>query len=160
MRLRQQDIEGQMSIFDFIDQEPEPQDPDQWLPCDTCGHDIKGCCDYDYFANHDYCRLGDKWIPKKEDIMDDYIRENPTCFYVFGHYLDKAAGWHKVPEELPNFRTWQVIDVVLFGEKTSTAWMELAKWEAKDWTFRSLDDRRNTETTEVLAWKLADKEGD
>ena len=89
---------------------------------------------------------------------DDYIRENPTCCYVFGHYLDREQGWHKVPEELPNFTTWQLIDVVLFGKKTSTAWMEHEKWEAKDWAFRSVDDRRSTETTEVLAWKLSDKE--
>lgn len=96
---------------------------------------------------------------KKPEITDDYIRENPTCFYVLGHYLDSAQGWHKVPEELPNFTTWQLIDVVLFGKQTGTAWMEHEKWEAKDWVFRSVDDRRNTETTEVLAWKLSDKEG-
>ena len=107
------EIEGQMNIFDFI-QEPE--------------------------------------------IKDDYIKENPTCFYVFGYYLDRAQGWHEVPKELPNFTTWQLIDVVLFGKKTGTAWMEHEKWEAKDWAFRSIDDRRNTETTEVLAWKLSDKE--
>ena len=95
--------------------------------------------------------------PETETI-DDYIKENPTCFYVLGHYLDKASGWHKVPEELPSFTTWQLVDVVLFGRQTSTAWMEHEKWEAKDWTFRSIDDRRNTETTEVLAWKLSDKE--
>lgn len=92
------------------------------------------------------------------NTTDDYIKENPTCFYVFGHYLDRAQGWHEVPKELPNFTTWQLIDVVLFGKQTGTAWMEHEKWEAKDWAFRSIDDRRNTETTEVLAWKLSDKE--
>ena len=96
--------------------------------------------------------------PKEPEITDDYIRENPTCFYVFGHYLDRATGWHKMPEELPNFVTWQLIDVVLFGKKTSTAWMEHEKWEAKDWAFRSVDDRRNMETTEILAWKLSAQE--
>ena len=94
----------------------------------------------------------------KQEIKDDYIRENPTCFYVFGHYLDSATGWHKVPDELPTFTEWTLIDVVLFGKQTSTAWMEHGKWEAKDWTFRSVDERRNTETTEVLAWCIADKE--
>ena len=86
---------------------------------------------------------------------DEYIKENPTCFYVLGHYLDREQGWHKMPEELPNFNTWLLIDVVLFGKKTSTAWMEHEKWEAKDWAFRSVDDRRNSETTEILAWKLS-----
>lgn len=86
------------------------------------------------------------------EITDDYIRENPTCFYVFGHYLDKAAGWHKVPEELPTFTEWTTVNVVVFGKKTGTSWMEHEKWEAKDWTFRSLEERRNTESIEVLAW--------
>lgn len=94
----------------------------------------------------------------KQEITDDYIRENPTCFYVFGYYLDREQGWHKVPEELPNFTTWHKIDVVCFGKATGTSWMELGKWEAKDWTFRSLDERRNTETIEILAWKLSDQE--
>lgn len=89
---------------------------------------------------------------------DDYIRENPTCFYVFGHYLDRAAGWHKMPEELPAFDNWRLVDVVLFGKKTGTAWMEHEKWEAQYWAFRSIDDRRNAETTEVLAWKLSELE--
>ena len=104
-----------------------------------------------------YRRISNTQQPKPQ-IKDDYIRENPTCFYVLGHYLDSAQGWHKVPEELPNFTTWQLIDVVLFGKQTGTAWMEHEKWEAKDWSFRSVDDRRNTETTEVLAWKLSKEE--
>ena len=89
---------------------------------------------------------------------DEYIRENPTCFYVFGHYLDREAGWHKVPDQLPTFTEWTVIDVVVFGKKTSTAWMEHRKWEAKDWTFRSVDQRRNTETIEILAWKISEEQ--
>ena len=89
---------------------------------------------------------------------DDYIKEHPTCFYVTGHYLDREQGWHKVPEELPNFVTWQLVDVVVYGKQTGTPWMEHGKWEAKDWAFRSIDDRRNTETVTVLAWKLSDKE--
>lgn len=92
-----------------------------------------------------------------KEPQDDYIKENPTCFYVFGYYLDKAKGWHKVPDELPNFTTWQLVDVVLYGKQTGTPWMEHEKWEAKDWSFRSVDDRRNTETVTVLAWKLSDK---
>ena len=95
--------------------------------------------------------------PPKE-IKDDYIREHPTCFYVYGHYLDRASGWHKLPEELPNFTTWRLVDVVLFGKKTNTPWMEHEKWEAKDWCFRSVDDRRNTETTTIVAWKLSEQE--
>ena len=91
-----------------------------------------------------------------DEITDDYIKEHPTCFYVFGHYLDKEDGWHKVPDELPTFTEWTKIDVVLFGRQTGTPWMEHEKWEAKDWTFRSLDERRDTESTEFLAWKVSD----
>lgn len=65
-------ISGQMSLFDFIEK-PKEKEQDL-LPCDTCGYDIRGCCAYDYIKNHDYCRLGDKWIPKETihpvDIMD------------------------------------------------------------------------------------------
>ena len=93
----------------------------------------------------------------KEEIKDDYIRENPTCFYVFGHYLDRAAGWHKVPDELPIFKAWTPVDVVLFGKKTGTSWMECDKWEAKDWAFRSIDDRGKNESVEVMAWKISDQ---
>lgn len=211
-KLAHYECEGQMSLFDFI---PEPKPREKLLPCDTCGHDIQGCCDYDYVKNHDYCVLGSKWIPKEAPICkhsghscnkknlwevadtldelqcphvccrkcntrncgarcngseepkrstrigpdDDYIKEHPTCFYVTGHYLDREQGWHKVPEELPTFATWQQVDVVLYGKKTGTPWMEHNKWEAKDWTFRSIDDRRNTESVTVLAWKLSDQEG-
>lgn len=91
-----------------------------------------------------------------EEIKDDYIRENPSCFYVFGHYLDSEQGWYKVPDELPTFTEWTLIDVVIFGKKTGTAWMEHGKWEAKDWTFRSVDQRRTSEDTEILAWKVSD----
>ena len=62
-----------------------------------------------------------------------------------------------MPEELPAFDSWRLIDVVLFGKKTGTAWMEHEKWEAQYWAFRSIDDRRNAETTEVLAWKISDQ---
>ena len=92
----------------------------------------------------------------KTEPTDDYIKEHPTCFYVFGHYLDREDGWHKVPDELPTFTEWTTIDVVLFCKKTGTPWMEHGKWEAKDWTFRSLDERRDTESTEFLAWKVSD----
>lgn len=34
--------------------------------------------------------------------------------------------------------------------------MEHGKWEAKDWTFRSVDQRRTSEDTEILAWKVSD----
>jgi len=95
-------------------------------------------------------------LEEPKETEDEYIRENPTCFYVFGHYLDRATGWHKMPEELPTFNTWRLVDVVLFGKKTGTAWMEHEKWEAQNWAFRSVDDRRSSESTEVLAWKLSE----
>lgn len=172
MGVKSYECEGQMNIFDFI--KPECSfsghtcnKQELWKVADTldelqCPH---VCC---RFCNTKNCgaRCNGSEEPKPfmnepedpKEITDDYIRENPTCFYVFGHYLDRAAGWHKMPEELPAFDSWRLIDVVLFGKKTGTAWMEHEKWEAQYWAFRSIDDRRNAETTEVLAWKLSELE--
>lgn len=88
---------------------------------------------------------------------DGYIREHPDCFYVYGHYLSRADGWHKVPDELPTYTEWTVIDVVLFGKKTGTPWMEHEKWEAKDWTFRGIDEGRDKESIEILAWAPSER---
>jgi hypothetical protein len=33
------------------------------FPCDTCAHDVKGCCDYDEPLGH-YCVLGSAYQPK------------------------------------------------------------------------------------------------
>lgn len=95
---------------------------------------------------------------KAREPQDDYIRENPTCFYVFGHYLDRLEGWHKMPQELPEMASWHLVDVVAYGKKIGTVCMEHGKWEAKHWTFRSVGERRNCEEIDILAWKLSDDE--
>ena len=147
------------------------------LPCENCtwydGTDCRGgahTCHYefDYLICDNFYQSIVERKPstvgegaphiKKPETKDDYIRENPSCFYVFGHYLDREEGWHKVPDNLPTFKTWILIDVVAFGKQTGTAWMEHGKWEAKDWTFRSVDQRRNTETIEILAWKISEEQ--
>lgn len=160
------ECEGQIDLFDYLKTIPADKQPVTKYTCTIIGreckaHSYKGCSMPGKCELLKQAVIGNNPEPKEPEpeTTDDYIRENPTCFYVLGHYLDSAQGWHKVPEELPNFTTWQLIDVVLFGKQTGTAWMEHEKWEAKDWSFRSVDDRRNTETTEVLAWKLSDKEG-
>ena len=149
------------------------------LPCANCTwYDGQTCCSGKRFTNHlefGYLicdgfyqsivertpkTVGDcfpSMIKPEPEITDDYIRENPTCFYVFGYYLDRAQGWHKMSEELPTFNSWTKVDVVLFGKKTGTVWMELEKWEAQYWAFRSIDDRGNAQTTEILAWKLSEE---
>lgn len=143
-------IQGQMSLFDFI---PETK-PETISPAQEYFNETGKRTYWQDSQGKPY----HWWRQEPKPSEDDYIRENPTCFYVFGHYLDRAAGWHKMPEELPTFDSWRLIDVVLFGKKTGTAWMEHEKWEAKDWTFRSVDDRRGTETISVMAWKLSDQE--
>lgn len=89
-------IEGQLSLFDFI---PKPEPKSQWvLPCDTCGYDIKGCCDYDYHKNNDYCVLGDKWIPKNDSEMAPGYYKAPggedaqICKHS-GHTCNKQELW-------------------------------------------------------------------
>ncbi|MDF2907553.1 MAG: DNA-directed polymerase subunit alpha, partial [Herbinix sp.] len=37
-------------------------------PCDTCGHEIQGCCGYD--TKDDYCVLGNKWVAKDPDPVE------------------------------------------------------------------------------------------
>ena len=157
-------MDGQMSIFDFLKPEPVKEcefshhtcnKHELWRIADTldelqCPHVCCRKCN----TRHCGARCNGSEEPNKTE--DEYIKENPTCFYVYGHYLDRAQGWHKMPEELPTFNTWRLVDVVLFGKKTGTAWMEHGKWEAQNWTFRSVDDRGN-ETTEVMAWKLSEE---
>ena len=73
-------IKGQMSLFDFM---PKPAPVDGWaLPCDTCGYDVNGCCNYDYHQG-DYCRLGDKWKPKEEKVVCQFS----------GHTCNKENLW-------------------------------------------------------------------
>lgn len=38
-------------------------------PCKTCGHCNVGCCDYPE-TEDDYCIMGDKWVPQKEETVD------------------------------------------------------------------------------------------
>lgn len=160
--LKNYECEGQITIFDWLKEKDKICDfsghscnkTELWKIANTldelqCPH---VCCRK---CNTQLCGARCNGSEEPKPSEDDYIRENPTCFYVFGHYLDRAAGWHKMPEELPAFDSWRLIDVVLFGKKTGTAWMEHEKWEAQYWAFRSIDDRRNAETTEVLAWKLS-----
>ena len=47
----------QLSLFrPYVEAKP--------FPCDTCGLDIRGCCNYPD-TSEDYCVLGDKWTPRK-----------------------------------------------------------------------------------------------
>ncbi|MBR2555389.1 MAG: hypothetical protein IKE94_11045 [Aeriscardovia sp.] len=157
-------IEGQISMFEYLDSLPKEcsfsghtcNKKNLWEVADTldelqCPH---VCCRQ---CNTRNCGARCNGSEEPKPSEDDYIRENPTCFYVFGYYLDKAAGWHKVPDELPVFKAWTPVDVVLFGKKTGTPWMECDKWEAKDWAFRSIDDRGKNESVEVMAWKISDQ---
>lgn len=49
--------EGQISLFILTHKKDEP------LPCDSCGYQVQGCCDYPVTPD-DYCVLGDKKIVK------------------------------------------------------------------------------------------------
>lgn len=65
-------VQGQISLFDIEPRlEPEPENI-LCLPCDTCGYDVQGCCDYPVTTD-DYCILGDKWIPNVEP--GDWVEE-------------------------------------------------------------------------------------
>ena len=53
---------------EIVDNQPEIMNDvgEDELPCDTCGHDKDGCCNYDDTPD-DCCVVGDKWIPKGND---------------------------------------------------------------------------------------------
>ncbi len=38
------------------------------LPCDTCGYDVQGCCDYDNEDMH--CVCGDAWKPREQEQVE------------------------------------------------------------------------------------------
>lgn len=84
---------GQMSIFDFLKEDPTK------LPCDDCKHDIDGCCDYDEPLG-DYCVMGNKAEPKDttlnrkgevEDAPDWYSKER----------CEKCQHWEFSPNQPP-----------------------------------------------------------
>lgn len=52
--------EGQISLFNSVPKE-------EIFPCDTCGYQIQGCCDYPCTSD-DYCVLGDKKNPPKARV--------------------------------------------------------------------------------------------
>ena len=66
----------QISIWDILG-EPK-QEPDDF-PCDTCEHDVKGCCDYDEPLGRN-CVLGDAYQERKpwkkilygQDVIQDW----------------------------------------------------------------------------------------
>lgn len=90
-------MKGQMSLFDFIEPPPE----EELLPCDSCGHQVQGCCNYPCTPD-DYCVLGDKKIPRFS--WDDDINEihRRLVELVEKHklsvYSEEWAIWSHVPQ--------------------------------------------------------------
>lgn len=58
-----------MTIFDFLPEETEA------LPCDTCRHDAKGCCDYDEPLGR-ACVLGNAYEPQSDEVYGYTYRRN------------------------------------------------------------------------------------
>lgn len=52
------------------------------LPCDTCGWDVQGCCNYDSSEQDDNCVNGDKWTSKVETVEAEVIHteEDPEKY--------------------------------------------------------------------------------
>jgi hypothetical protein len=105
---------------EIVDNEPEiVNDVDETvlLPCDTCGWDLTGCCDYDNEDMH--CVCGDAWKPKEPDpvktVEADIIQTVPeetlidqcvTSGLKFNNWL-KANGSSIA----------DIVDVVLMSKK-------------------------------------------
>lgn len=59
---------------DFREVEKQPESQASTLPCDDCGYDNKGCCNYPDTPD-DYCVLGDKHIePQAKEL---FVRDHP-----------------------------------------------------------------------------------
>lgn len=76
-QLMSKDIQGQLNIFDFIQKPEEDKKPGKLLPCDTCGRYVDRFCNYDNMKNHDFCNMGDKWVPKAAEPVCKW--SNHTC---------------------------------------------------------------------------------
>lgn len=50
------EVYEQLSLF--------PPPPVKPFPCDTCGYEVKWCCNYPETPN-DFCVMGDKWRPRR-----------------------------------------------------------------------------------------------
>lgn len=104
-KLKQQDIE-------IVDNEPEIlNDVEELLPCDTCGNDVYGCCDYENTPD-DYCVEGNKWEPKEHDKVEtveaDIIQTVPEVFRFSAEHLLRDEI-HKVEETLKVMRDyWKI----------------------------------------------------
>lgn len=58
------------------------------FPCEDCGYDEKGCCNYPETPD-DYCVCGDKQIPKNEGTYLEIFKEhypNVDCDQLYGDY--------------------------------------------------------------------------
>jgi hypothetical protein len=86
-------------------------DPDGGLPCNTCGHDINGCCDYD--DENDWCELGSAWIPKEDteqvetveaDIIQTVTTNEEPVDYEKYSFQDVKDEFDKLTEYVATYR--------------------------------------------------------
>lgn len=126
-------IKGQMSIFDFISDEPEPL-PEP-LPCDNCIFDVAGSCAYN--TRECYCVEGNKQITTGSGwVLVDGGRNLPPC-----------TG------------KWQDIEVLTYYERIDSYEYEVREY--KDWTFRGKDKYTYEKGLgEIVAWKNVFPQGD
>lgn len=89
--------EGQISLFDIF----VPPKKEDVLPCDFCGYQVQGCCDYPCTPD-DYCVLGDKKIPRFSWDTDINVIHNRLVQLVEKHGLsisdDEWSIWSHVPQ--------------------------------------------------------------
>jgi hypothetical protein len=83
------------------------------LPCDTCGHDVKGCCDYN--TEDQCCEMGNAWTPKEPeqvetveaDIVQTVPEEQPKPIFSAEHHLREAI--QREEEQLKQLgETWKI----------------------------------------------------
>lgn len=80
--------------------------------CDTCGHEVQGCCEYD--TKDDYCVLGNKWVTKTDpveiveaDIIETVPAEPQKPIFSAKYHLKEAIK--REEEQLDQLGdTWRV----------------------------------------------------
>lgn len=78
-------------VFGEEDKSEQDKSKQSGFPCDGCGYDEKGCCNYPETPD-DYCVCGDKQIPKSEGTYLEIFKEHYPNVNCEGLYYDYCPG--------------------------------------------------------------------
>jgi hypothetical protein len=111
------EVDGQPEAVNDT-QEPENTVDEPDIPCDTCGYEVQGCCDYTN-TEDDYCVLGSKWKQRDTDTVEtvaaDIIQTEPESSegkwyrkFFFGAYDCEETPIHEGDHIKVNDRYYRI----------------------------------------------------